>query len=131
MKNPFPGMNPWLEESWRDVPARLLVYAGDQLNRELPQDLAASVDERLVIDVDAEEPRNYLPDLSILESWDKSAGPALGPGGTIVEAAKPVIVDRGEHKVRRLEIIGRDGRIITVIELLSPTNKSDFDHRQL
>ena len=131
MQNPFPGMNPWLEESWRDVHASLLVYARDQLNGELPQDLAASVDERLVIDVEAEEPRSYLPDVSILESWDKSAGPVAGPGGSVVEAAKPIIVDRGEHKVRHLEIVERDGRIVTVIELLSPTNKMDFDHRQL
>src|SRR4051812_5223362 len=98
MKNPFPGMNPWLEESWRDVHASLLVYARDQLNGELPQDLAASVDERLVIDVEKEEPRNYLPDISILESWDKSSGPAVGPGGTIVEAAKAILWTEGNTR---------------------------------
>ena len=36
MKNPFPGMNPWLEAYWRDVHASLLVYARDLLNAELP-----------------------------------------------------------------------------------------------
>ena len=49
MKNRFPGMNPWLEEFWQDVHAKLLVYACDQLNAELPPELHARVDERLAI----------------------------------------------------------------------------------
>ena len=52
MKNPFPGMNPWLEDYWRDVHASLLVYARDQLNEELPPGLQARVDERLAIDAE-------------------------------------------------------------------------------
>ena len=39
MKNPFPGMNPWFEEYWRDFHACFLVYGCDQLNAELPPDL--------------------------------------------------------------------------------------------
>jgi hypothetical protein len=131
MKNPFPGMNPWLEQFWRDVHARLLVYAADQLNGELPSDLTASVDERLVIDVEEEEPRTYLPDVSISESWENPVGPALGAGGVAVEAARPIIVDRGEIKLRRLEIADARGHLITVIEFLSPTNKSDLEHKLL
>ena len=129
MKNPFPGMNPWLEEFWRDVHARLLVYASDQLNGELPADLSAGVDERLVIDVEEEEPRTYLPDVAISESWDNSVGPALGPAGVAVEAAQPIVVDRGEHKLRRLEITDSRGHIVTVMEVLSPTNKLGANHR--
>jgi len=131
MKNPLPGMNPWLEEFWRDVHARLLVYAADRLNGELPGNLSASIDERLVIDVEEEEPRTYLPDVAIGEPWDQPSGPALGPGGAAVEAARPVVVDRGERKLRRLEIVDASGHIITVIELVSPTNKSDAKHRLL
>ena len=131
MKNPFPGMNPWLEEFWRDVHASLLVYARDELNGELPPDLTASVDERLVIDVEEEKPRTYVPDVAISESWDNPVGPAIGPGGAAVEAAKPILVDRGEHKLRRLEIADSKGHLITVIELLSPSNKTEFDYRWL
>ena len=65
MKNPFPGMNPWLEEFWRDVHAHLLVYASDQLNTELPPDLRARVDERLAVAADEEKPRTYLPDVAM------------------------------------------------------------------
>ena len=129
MKNPFPGMNPWLEGFWRDVHASLLVYARDELNVELPNDLTASVDERLVIDVEEEEPRTYLPDASISQQWGSSAGPAIGPGGVAVEVAEPIIVEAGERKLRRLEIAERSGRLITVIEFLSPSNKTELDHR--
>jgi len=38
-------------------------------------------------------------------------------------------VDRGEHKLRRLEIADSAGHIITVIEFLSPSNKSEFEYR--
>jgi hypothetical protein len=44
MKNPFPGMNPWLEEFWRDVHASVLVLAREQLNTRLTGDLSARVD---------------------------------------------------------------------------------------
>jgi hypothetical protein len=47
LKNPFPGMNPWLEEFWRDVRAKLLVYACDLLNTELPPGLHARAVERM------------------------------------------------------------------------------------
>jgi hypothetical protein len=129
MKNPFPGMNPWLEDYWRDVHASLLVYARDQLNRKLPDDLTASVDERLAIDVGEERPCAYVPDVSISESWDNPVGPALGAGGVAVEAAEPIVLDQDEMKVRRLEIADSAGHLITVLEFLSPTNKVDEDHR--
>jgi hypothetical protein len=128
MKNPFPGMNPWLEEYWRDVHASLLVYARDQLNGKLPSDLTASVDERLVIDVGEEKPRTYLPDVSISEPWDNPAGPGVATAGVAVTAAKPIVVDVSEMKLRRLEIADAAGHLITVIEFLSPTNKYDGAH---
>src|SRR5439155_23065339 len=84
MKNPFPGMNPWLEEFWRDVHASLLVYARDQLNEELPAGLSARVDERLAIDAPDAKRRAYVPDVAISQSWDRPAGPVLGQGGAQV-----------------------------------------------
>ncbi|MBI4663091.1 MAG: DUF4058 family protein [Verrucomicrobia bacterium] len=125
MKNPFPGMNPWLEPFWRDVHATLLVYARDQLNAELPPGLQARVDERLAIDVEGEKARAYVPDVAIAESWDRPSGPVLGQGGVAVEAAEPTIVDFGEQMLRRLEIVDSRAHVITAIELLSPSNKAD------
>ena len=41
MASPFPGMDPYLEQFWRDVHARLIIYAADQLQGRLPGDLRA------------------------------------------------------------------------------------------
>ncbi len=39
MHNPFPGMDPYLEQHWGDVHHRLVQYASDQLQEHLPADL--------------------------------------------------------------------------------------------
>jgi len=125
MKNPFPGMNPWLEEFWRDVHAKLLVYASDQLNSELPPGLQARVDERLAIDAEEEKARSYVPDVAVTQSWDRPAGPVLGGTGASVAAAEPTIVDFGQEILRHVEIVDSRAQVITAIELLSPSNKED------
>lgn len=124
MKNPFPGMNPWLEDYWRDVHAKLLVYACDQLNGELPESLQARVDERLAIDAAEEKPRHYLPDVAITEPWDRPPHEVLGAGGVTVAAATPTVVDFGQEILRHIEIIDSQAHVITAIELISPSNKA-------
>ncbi len=44
-KNPFPGMNPYLERRWGDVHARLSSYAADQIQGQLPEALRARMQE--------------------------------------------------------------------------------------
>ena len=39
MKSPFPGMDPYLQQHWRDVHTRLILYACDQLESGLPAEL--------------------------------------------------------------------------------------------
>jgi len=129
MKNPFPGMNPWLEDYWRDVHASLLVYARDQLGGELPPGLHARVDERLAIDVGEEKPREYLPDVALTEPWDQPTSPALGMAGATMKAAEPEIVDLSQVKLRHLEIVDSREHVITVIEVLSPSNKEGAESR--
>lgn len=123
MKNPFPGMNPWLEEYWQDIHAKFLVYACDQLNVELPSGFQARVDERLAIDAEPDKPHVYVPDVAIAEPWDRPAKPVLGEGGVAVIAAEPTIVDLGRQIIRHLEIVDSRTHVITAIELLSPSNK--------
>jgi hypothetical protein len=36
MKSPFPGMDPYLEQHWRDVRHNLITFAQGLLNRQLP-----------------------------------------------------------------------------------------------
>jgi len=125
MKNPFPGMNPWLEDYWRDVHAKFLVYACDQLNAELPPGLQARIDERLAIDSEEAKPPTYVPDVAITEHWDRPAEPVLGSGGASAALADPIVVDFGQQILRHLEIVDSRAHIITAIELLSPSNKQE------
>ena len=41
MKSPFPGMDPYLEEHWRDVHHSFLTYARDEMQDRLPANLRA------------------------------------------------------------------------------------------
>jgi hypothetical protein len=52
MNSPFPGMDPYLERHWRDVHARLVLYSCDQMQRHLPADLLARVEERIYVEDD-------------------------------------------------------------------------------
>lgn len=52
MKSPFPGMDPYLEQFWLDLHARLILYACDQLEDQLPGNLIARVEERIVFIVE-------------------------------------------------------------------------------
>lgn len=52
MKSPFPGMDPYLEQYWGDVHTTLMVYARNQINESLPDDLQARVEESLSVETD-------------------------------------------------------------------------------
>ncbi len=125
MKNPFPGMDPYLELRWSDVHSSLAIYGRDALNRHLPTGLLARSEERSIVSLDDEELRAIVPDVSIFERG--FAEPTWDSGGAATAVAEAVCVHlpQYEFKQRYLEI--RDarsgGRVITVIEFVSPTNK--------
>src|SRR5947208_2805181 len=50
MPSPFPGMDPYLEGHWRDVHARLIIYASDALQGVLPGSLRARVEESVLLE---------------------------------------------------------------------------------
>jgi hypothetical protein len=52
MKSPFPGMDPYLERFWPDLHARLILYACDQIEEQLPGNLIARVEERVVVEAE-------------------------------------------------------------------------------
>ena len=66
MKNPFPGMNPFLEKRWSDFHTRFNVAISDALNQRLPGDLEARVEESVSVDYDIER-RTIYPDVFVIE----------------------------------------------------------------
>jgi hypothetical protein len=119
-------MDPYLEAHWRDVHARLIIYASDALQSVLPGSLRARVEERVVL----QGPQGFFdhprfPDLRVVEYWSKSEA-AAGQAGRAVGVDEPLVLDVHESITETfIEIIdaGTGNQVITVIEFLSPGNK--------
>lgn len=122
-RNPFPGMNPFFEQCWRDAHARLIAYICDDLQTRLPADLLARAEEGVAALTSQEGARTYRPDVRVTEPWQLKEGAPAGSFETTMAADVPLRVLRNEETERWVEVRDVSGRLITVIELLSPTNK--------
>ena len=140
IRSPFPGMDPYLEAHWGDVHARLITYSSDALQEQLPADLRARCEERVFVDTSAGERRSIAPDVRVIErrrpvpeSVDESLDES--GGGTAVATQRETLVETvaEPYLIRRLfeeptterfiEIReAGGGRVVTVIEFLSPAN---------
>ena len=129
-KNPFPGMNPYLEQCWGDVHTKLVVYLGDELQPQLPDGLWATVEEQVTID--AEEERRgqvFRPDVHVSEELGRPA--AVAESAASAAVAEPlVLLDPLDRPQRHVEIVDAGGRVVTAIEVLSPWNKAAEDGRR-
>jgi hypothetical protein len=117
-------MDPYLEQFWPDIHASLIIYTRDQIEEQLPGNLIARVEERVVLETE-EDPHAVYPDVKITERPGRDLpGSALA---STVEVMEPVIVPYpGEPATETfLNILeaGPGQRLITVIEILSLANK--------
>ena len=85
MKSPFPGMDPYLESHWLDVHSSLVTSARDALNEQLPDDLVASVEERIAVESEGGTDRLISPDVRVFEPERQGPTVVNGPCG-LVEA---------------------------------------------
>jgi len=128
-------MNPYLEQGslWPDVHHRLINEIATQLGAKVRPDFFVNIGQDVYLRIaDAEE--RYLlgkPDVSIAEIGDEhraQSQTALLPAGVPGVVDLPVI----KEELGIIEVRERDShRIVTVIELLSPSNKyAGRDHEQ-
>lgn len=133
MENPFPGMNPYLEQYWRDVHQRLIVYACDQLQGELPSGLRARIEERVYVESQEGDYRVVYPDIHIVERPRPERTAVRSESGVAV--AEPLVIHLKREPVRQgyLEIIdvGSGNRVLTVVEFVSPSNKAPGEGQEL
>jgi Protein of unknown function (DUF4058) len=130
MPRPFPGVDPYIEAQggWRDFRVRFLVYCRDLIVEGLPESYVALLDEKVH--------RVRIPYRSALPFWAEipvaqepsSASGRLGRTAgvaTIEPITIPLETDILEEvreswiEIRRLP----DMSLVTVVELLSPSNK--------
>ena len=129
-------MNPFMERSWLDVHTVLVAEIRNAIALAgLPDDLRARAEERLIIEDDSDpSPRQYRADAAITEPWKEGALPVWTPDETTnggVAVATPRLIYSESEVERWVEISTRDGRLVSVIEVLSPSNKEEYQQRYL
>ena len=124
--NPFPGMNPFLEGSWPDVHTRLIGHISDALAKELPQDLSARAEEEVTVGSEGdEEPlTSYRAGVAVSAVWPAELPDVWQSSSeSAIAVAEPEILELELPTARWVEVRETNGRLITVIEVLSPYNK--------
>ncbi len=130
MPSPFPGMDPYLEDPaiWSDLHLTLIVAMRAELNAHLPNGYLAAADRHVWVEESANGPRRLLgkPDVYVAGDETLQVSPSLSsPQGTAVAPRTVTLpVSRGIGKPFLKIIDAQERRVVTVIELLSPSNKS-------
>ena len=140
MKSPFPGFDPYLEQHWGDVHNSLAIYARNALQGHLPGDLRARTEERVYVEYGDNETREIVPDVSVIERPNSGTTPSGGAGAAvlapdtvatpIMEPLEVVIHEPNTESFVQIREKG-GGRLITVIEFISPSNKIPGTGRDL
>ncbi len=128
MPSPLPGMNPFLEspELWSEFHSRMIVAIADALGETLSQEYRVAVEKRVYLSQCEETILIGIPDVAV------TAVPNTATGMTAL-ATEPLVVEiplAEEVQERYLEIKEvATGRVVTVVELLSPKNKRSGEGR--
>jgi hypothetical protein len=121
-------MDPYMEETWGDVHNKLSAYAADALNGTLPSGLLARTEQRVYVEFGDGPPDERRPDVMVTERmpYESSSASSEAGGGTamLVEPLR-IHVQRDPRRERFIEIRDGNDAVITIIEFLSPTNKTD------
>ena len=135
MPSPFPGMDPYLEAPgyWSGFHTTFIVALRGAITRALPSGYYADVEQHVWLQGDDPETREpfAVPDNYVAEKNGHSSG-----GGTAVLLATDPSVEvtlpkPTKHRgAKFVKIVDQPGsRVVTVIELLSPSNKASGDDR--
>ena len=127
MKSPFPGMDPYLEKYWHEVHESLIIYTRDLLQTQLPPALRARIEQRVLLEEESDNWRAIYPDVHVVE-FPQPFSPAVAVETAVAIEEEPVLITPQNEPLTEgyIEIVdaASGNRVITVIEFLSPTNKS-------
>jgi hypothetical protein len=121
-------MNPYLEQSriWRDFHTRVLVHFAAALTQRLAGRYFVELEESLYIDPTSDEPRLFaVADTAVAEDEDRADDQGGVATALVVAPVTVKVPGITKKKVRRLLVRDSNSQeVITVIELLSPSNKA-------
>jgi hypothetical protein len=130
MPSPFPGMNPYLEDSayWSSVHHWLITEIARLLNQKLAPKYVVAVEVQIYETSGEKSTLIGIPDNIIAKSYENSikspesniavAVPSIQP--LTIELSLSETIKQGYLEVRRVGT----GEVVTVIEILSPVNKN-------
>ena len=135
MPSPFPGMDPYIEASglWEDFHNHLIARISEHLADALPERYLVRTGERsyvVLVESGGMVSHPFLPDVSVTaprgrKRATKKGGTALAEPAAATEPVTMRAFIREEHREAFIEIreASPDQRLVTSIELLSPSNK--------
>lgn len=128
MPTPFPGMDPYLEhpDMWRDVHHRLIATLADHLAPALRPRYRVKVEVRTYLAEPDKLTLIGVPDVGAIRINEPPVTYAMPAQPRIVDVPVPDRIQEGYLVVQ--EVIS--GEVITVVELLSPTNKRPGEGRR-
>lgn len=133
MASPFPGMDPYLEDSeyWRGFHNLFTAELLRQLNPLITPKYYADIEVHAVLDEIGIAQHHVFADSAILETWPPQPG---FPVGTIAVPIAPIqreVKIPEEFKLRTVRVHRTDSKqLVTSIEILSPANKSSSGLRK-
>lgn len=136
MPNPFPGMNPYLEspELWRSIHNRLIVAIADFLTPQLLPKYLVDIEQR-IYQISGEDALLVgIPDVAVQRSPDRiTSNPSnVAVIAPTVKALRVRVAVPVEFREIYLQIIEKPTKkVVTVIKVLSPTNKRPGKGREI
>jgi hypothetical protein len=127
MPGPFPGMDPFLENTirWRGFHGALISEICYALNRLLPQGFVANAEERCYIQ--SFEQMAY-PDAVILRERAPDMARTEAHARLAVLERPPLVFEEASQEVSEgfveITTVGDENEVVAVVEVLSPANKA-------
>src|SRR6185295_19798914 len=127
MKSPFPGMDPYLEDPahWPDFHFKFINYWQENIADALPAEYEARVGERIYVIEPSMDTRIRLgPDVLVAKKRKRRSDASKRQGTATLEPVTIPNVLLEEVQEFFIQLVHRSERkVVTVLELLSPTNK--------
>ncbi|MFI5455474.1 MAG: DUF4058 family protein [Isosphaerales bacterium] len=133
MPSPFPGMSPFLEQddAWHDFHEKIIPAIAERLVVQVRPNYIVKIDEHVYVHELPPEPRRYLGRADVFVSRSEEDATTGRPGIGLLAA--PTEMRLPVHEVEQLAFVEiRDRRsreLVTVVEVLSPSNKQSGSTR--
>ncbi|NET90071.1 MAG: DUF4058 family protein [Kamptonema sp. SIO1D9] len=132
MPSPFPGMNPYLEQPgiWQGIHKWLIMLIAEKLNPQLRPQYRAAIEERVYENKDDNSVLVGIPDDVIIQTAETTTKSSKSSQTNVAVAAPPTqpvtvtipLPETVKEWYLEVRAVG-SGKVITVIEILSPKNK--------